>query len=392
MIGSFESGVIALVKSALSGQKEPIPDDMDWGRAVKLAKSHQIHTMIYYGAVNSGAEMPQGIRDHLEMSAFQNLAADRSQIFAVGEILNAFSENGIDHMPLKGTLLKPMYPKSELRVMSDADILIKPEQYDAIVPIMQKLGYISTGESDHEYIWRKESFLTIELHKRLIPSYNKDYYAYFGDGWQLAKIRDGSRYSMTDEDQFVYLFTHFAKHYRDGGIGIRHFVDLHIYLSGKPDLDFVTVENELKKLQLDEFYQNVRRTLKTWFEDAPPDEITDFITERIFGSGSYGTQDGQILASALKNGDPSSLKSTRVKRIWRLLFPTYKDMCDSFPSLHRVPFLLPLFWVARWFRALLFRRKNIGQKKREMDITTVEKMEDYRRDLHFVGLDFHFKE
>ena len=34
-----------------------------------------------------------------------------------------------------------MYPKTEMRVMSDADILIRTEQYDKIRPIMVELGY-----------------------------------------------------------------------------------------------------------------------------------------------------------------------------------------------------------------------------------------------------------
>ena len=125
-------------------------------------------------------------------------------------------------MLLKGTLLKEMYPKKELRAMGDADILIKTEQYDKIKPIMQGLGFEERTESDHELIWRKPQLL-LELHKKLIPSYNKDYYAYFGDGWQLGKPNSNfpHRFEMSDEDQMIYLFTHFAKHYRDAGIGIR---------------------------------------------------------------------------------------------------------------------------------------------------------------------------
>ena len=101
---------------------------------------------------------------------------------------------------------------------------------------MQKLGYAEKVESNHEYIWHKAGSY-IELHKRLIPTYNKDYYSYFGDGWRLAKLKDGTRFSMTDEDQMVYLFTHYAKHYRDAGIGIRHIVDLWVYRNNKPNLN-----------------------------------------------------------------------------------------------------------------------------------------------------------
>ena len=71
---------------------------------------------------------------------------------------------------------------------------------------MESLGFAEKLESDHELIWQKPSAY-IELHKRLIPSYNQDYYAYYGEGWNLAKKCDGTRYSMTDEDQMIYLFT-----------------------------------------------------------------------------------------------------------------------------------------------------------------------------------------
>ena len=74
---------------------------------------------------------------------------------------------------------------------------------------MVDLGFVQGSESDHEYVWKSKSLL-LELHKCLIPSYNKDYYAYFGDGWGKAVLCEGSkyRYEMSKEDQFVYLFCH----------------------------------------------------------------------------------------------------------------------------------------------------------------------------------------
>lgn len=393
MTDLFCDSVISLVKSALFGTKEEISAELDWNEIVKLTKDHQIHALIYYGILACDARPPEQIRAALENNAFMSIMVDRNQTFAVGELLKAFSENGIEHMPLKGTLLKSLYPKSELRAMSDADILIKPEQYDRIRPIMQSLGYTEGIESDHEYVWIKANVLTVELHKRLIPSYNRDYYAYYGDGWQLAKKADGSCFYMSDEDQFIYLFTHFSKHYRDGGIGIRHFADLQIYLTAKPDLDMAYIENELKKLQLDTFYKNVRQTLKVWFEGNEKGEVTDFVTARIFGSGSYGTYDGRLLSSALKEARAFSTgKKARTKRIWRLIFPAYHQMITTFPFLEKCPVLLPFLWIYRWLRALLFRRGTIAKKRGEIKITTVDRVENYQQELHFVGLDFNFKE
>ena len=58
---------------------------------------------------------------------------------------------------------------------------------------------------------------------------------------------------MTPEDEFIYLFTHFAKHYRDGGIGCRYVVDLWVFLRNNPTMDPEKIKRELDKLQLREF-------------------------------------------------------------------------------------------------------------------------------------------
>ena len=70
---------------------------------------------------------------------------------------------------LKGCNLKRLYPQPELRLMADADILIRMEQYDQIKSVMQSLGFACERESDHEFIWRTKG-LYLELHKRLLPS------------------------------------------------------------------------------------------------------------------------------------------------------------------------------------------------------------------------------
>ena len=102
------------------------------------------------------------------------------------ELCDLFEANGIDYLPLKGCILRSLYPSPELRSMGDIDILIKIEQYKQIRSLLTVHGFRKGYESDHEYAWDKND-VHIELHKRLIPSYNKDYYAYYGDGWQLAK-------------------------------------------------------------------------------------------------------------------------------------------------------------------------------------------------------------
>lgn len=388
----IQKTVISLIKAALTGKIVELPKDLNLEEILKISKKHNITTIVFYGALLCGVKNDNPLMNQLFMETCKNIAISEKQMYLFKEICKAFDLNKIEYLPLKGTLLKTMYPKPEMRVIGDADILIKIEQYKAIKPIMQSLGYSEIKESDHELVWSKPHSL-IELHKRIIPSYNKDYYAYFGDGWNLAKIKDGTRYSMTDEDNMIYLFTHFAKHYRDAGIGIKHIVDLWVYRNCHNDMNEQYINQELEKLQLYDFYNNIDRTLSVWFEDATPDEVTDFITTLIFNSGVFGTNEAHILSSAVKTSKiQGNAKKVKIKKFLNVIFLPYASMCLVFPILKKAPYLLPVMWVVRWFRALIFKREKIKTVKKVISKITDNKMNDYQKSLNYVGLDFNFKE
>lgn len=385
---SQQRAVIDIVYSAFTGEKISLPNDFDFSNGVKIAKRHKIEVMFYYGALNCGFEKNASMRE-LFMPVSVNIAADEQQVFSVKELFAAFDEQKIDYMPLKGVLLKNIYPKSEMRSMSDADILIKTEQYDKIRAVMLKLGYNAVLESDHELVWNRNS-ISIELHKRLIPSYNKDYYSYFGDGWRLAKVKNGTAYSMTDEDQLIYLFTHFAKHYRDGGIGIKHMTDLWVYRKSKPNLDEKYIKNELTALQLFDFYVNIKNTLSVWFDGKKEDPKTDFITDVIFNSGVYGTRDKHAVSDAVKLS--KSTDKVKTKKVFKLLFPSCRVLSVKYPCLKKAPFLLPFVWIYRIFTTVLFRSDKVKKQAQAIDKMNADNINDYRQSLNYVGLDFNFKE
>ena len=384
--------VLNVIKAALKQQESQLNDNFDFDKVFSIAKKHQITVMVYYGLINCGVDSNSPVMQKLFMHTCQNVAVSGQQMYAIDQIFSAFDENQIDYMPLKGTLLKQLYPKPEMRSMGDADILIKEEQYKSIKPIMEKLGYSERVESNHELIWNKKGSY-IELHKRLIPSYNKDYFAYYGDGWQLAKVKDGTRFSMTDEDQMIYLFTHFAKHYRDAGIGLRHILDLWVYRNSKPDLDEDYIMTELQKLQLYDFYDNIVKTLAVWFDGAGSNEITDFITNVIFSSGVYGKENVLNISQALKSSKATkSIKFIKIKKVFKSVFIPYKRMCVKYPFLEKLPFLLPIMWIVRTFHIILFKSKKLEQYNISMNEISQTAIDNYQYGLNLVGLDFNFKE
>ena len=386
-------GLFLLIKSALSGEPVSLPQDFDLEQVKKIVSMHQIQNLVYYGAVNCGFDPKSEVMRELFSATCRYLYIDGRQRWELEKLRTAFEENAIAYMPLKGVLMKELYPRPDMRIMSDADILIRMDQYDKIKALMQELGFTEKLESDHELIWTKPT-LYLELHKRVIPSYNKDYAAYFGDGWRLAQPCDESCcYKMSDEDQLVYLFTHFAKHYRDGGIGIRHLTDLYVYRKAKPHMDERYIEEQLKILQLDVFYKNICATLEAVFEDGPEDKKTRIITDFVVGSGVYGTQVGHIAAQGVRDKvGGRTARQVRRKHWWQLIFLPYKEMCEKYSVLRSRKILLPVFWLVRWVVVWFKEPERIRVQRKRMKLMSAERIDSYEQALHTVGLAFNFEE
>ena len=392
-MNDFQRGILAVIKSGFTGEKASVAADFPWAEAVKFAKAQSLEVMLFLGAEKSGVQIPAEVFSTLQKRAMLMLAYAVRQDSEADRIFALLRDKNIDFLPLKGAILRHMYPETGMRFMSDIDVLIKSEQYPAVEKLMRDEGYSFVCESDHEYIWDRKNILHIEFHRRLIPSYNKDYFAYYGDGWRPAKRDNGSEYKMSDEDFLIYIFTHLAKHYRDSGIGLKHFIDIWVYLSKKPELDMEYVEAELEKLQLSEFFKNVRAALKVWFEGGAENEKSDMITNWSFSGGAYVCYEKKVLSSAVKEAaDRDGKKDSRIMRVAKAAFMPYALMCQKYPFLRKAPVLLPVMWLVRIASAAIFKRGNIKKRNSEINMMTDTNVDGYHTALNRVGLDFNFKE
>lgn len=380
-------GIIALVKSALTGGRAEIPENFDWNGALNTAKKHHIIPMLYYGVQYSGITPPAEIMQFSELATFKNISVSQNQLYALEQIYKAFDENEIDYMPLKGSVLKFVYPKPEMRPMGDADILIKNEQTEKINAVISNLGYVKneSHKGDYDTVWDKKGVLHLELHWNIVSPINRVYYKYFQSGWQFARKEnnDSRKYEMAPEDNLVYLFTHFANHYRYGGIGIRHLTDFYIFIMKNSGLDNKKIESALSEMGLLQFYKNVLNTADVWFNGKNSTEITDFITDKIFSSGSYGTRAAHNVSSEIRISGAKG-KHRLIKKI----FPARSDMEHNFPIVKKHPILIPFLWVFRWVRALLFRRKKIKSEYDNTKNVSSLQIDKYSEELKYVGLGF----
>lgn len=126
------------------------------------------------------------------------------------------------------------------------------------------------------------------------------------------------------------------------------------------EMDWNYIRIELEKINLREFEENICGLGEVWFGDAQSNELYEEMTEYIFSSGAYGTRKHAVISSM---GIRAGKKNLPAKHIyWLKLFcPPLDTIKISYPFLDTLPFLLPVCWVFRGVKCLLFKRRHMFQ-------------------------------
>ena len=379
MMNSTIKNLFILIKSALGDTTVRLTDAIDWVKIYEIASAHRITTLVYYGIKAQDAVLPEEIKRKFEEKLYKSTLLSTSNDYEISRVLDEFSKRGIYHAPLKGLVVRSYYPCPELRTVGDADIIIKKEELNEISSILNELGFNFDHESSHEYAFNKGKGLLLELHKFFIGTAIKEYFDYYKnvDEFLIPSVVP-NRYEMPTDKLFVFLVVHIAKHYRTGGIGLRHFIDLYVILNSGTILDESYIKCELEALGLLEFYANIRKLLSAWFDNEPFDDITKSMTTRILSSGLFGRRKDRLV------GEMSV--TTLPKKFLYDIFLPYISMKQKYPVLQKCPVLLPFFWIVRIFNILFFKHDRIKLYKNKMKFVMNKNITNHNDEMKFIGL------
>ena len=362
------NALLKIIKAVLNGDSCNLEniEDIDWNLLYDFAAFHSVTEMAAYkiAEINS---VPQEIKKRFSGALDISIARDTNQEYMVSQMLDEFEKKGIECMPLKGYILKHMYPAPEMRSMCDVDVLIHSSEFEKIREIMEAIGFTFDKESPHEFIFSAKPYVSVELHKSIVPDYNHDLYSYYGDGWRVAKRKRGFNniYEMSFEDFYIYSIVHAAKHYLNGGTGIRQVSDIYVLLNSdkydKMDKEYLT--NELKKLGLDIFNEIICDLSNVWFREREHDEKTAQMAEYILMSGTYGTYERAKSSRVYRKADNDSYKTAKAKLILKMFFPSRIGLINRYPILRKKRWLYPFVVVYRWFDVLINRRYQLDHIK-----------------------------
>jgi len=380
--------LLSIIKSAVADSRLEIPDkEFDWEALFQMAKEHKITCLVGLGLKDIMEQLPEEIQSKFQNEIKKNIFLDLNQEYEAQRIFEKFEQQKLRFMLMKGYNIKKIYPQTCMRYMCDIDILIEDDNYGKYDDIMKELGYEKKVESDHEHIYQKKPLINVELHKRIVPSYNTDLYKYYGNGWKFAeKINEAGRYAYSVENQYVFLIVHLAKHYQASGIGLSHFVDIFV-INQKCNYDKEYVKGEIKKLGLEEFHDNVLRLIDFWFGDEAEDKKLLDMSEFVFSSGAYGNFINRAATETMKGIEKygNETKVRRVKTI-EVIFPSCKRLSENFPVLIKWPILYPICLVYRNVRAVIFRRNKVKNYMNGINYNDETHMNKLSEHLSDVGL------
>lgn len=375
--------LMSLLASVIKQECPPsAPSDLNFEDLFKLASQHSIANIAYYGLAKLDPLPPAETLSRFKSSCYAALLQEARQEVEVRKLLAAFEEQQIKCMPLKGYIIKHLYPEPDMRTMGDIDILIDKNQLKKARDIMLSLNYIEGQPLLYHDIYYKNN-VDIELHNALVPKKDGVLSAYFSTVWQRARLIIGNnyKYEMSVEDNYIYMIGHMAKHFKETGIGIRYILDIWVYKKYYMDqIDWNYIDNELKLAGLYDFNKRMEALSEYWFEGKCNNLFLKEIAEFVISNTTHGSRNNKTLNIILQSsGNNKAFKWLKLRYILWVLFPDIETMSEKYPVLNKVSFLLPIFWVYRGIENLFTNRSLIKFNVREINSFTdleAEKMKE----------------
>ncbi len=354
--------LVHLLDCVIRGTKpQEIPADLNFGEVCAMAERHSVANLAWYGVERLEVQPPGELKEYWQNLRDQQVVRAFTQVAELEGIIQALTARGIPLLPVKGSLLRSMYPQEDFRTMADLDILAPPERMPEVRDALEDLGYtVQLYDRGSHDVYHKLPAMNIEMHRSLMPD-RVSYQWYYDNArvWAKAVPVPGQPmlFRMTWPEFYIYLIAHYHKHYSQSGSGIRSILDIHIFLQAHgTDLDQSYLTEEMTAIGLEAFRRQSEAMARYWFgHSGSPDEDLirlEGIEAYIFGSGTYGTVDNHV-RHGLEN------EGSRLRYALKRTFLPLGVMKNQYPVLKRVPCLLPVCWGHRLIKGLLTKPERI---------------------------------
>ena len=374
----------------VSGRGAPCPDDAtDGERLVALAENLKLSALLYRVLQDAGCALPAPLQARLANAYRATLGRSVRCRRALTDIARAFADAGVPLVVLKGLVLaETVYPDPGCRVMSDLDLLVRPEDVDRAHDLLSGLGYSPDAEADPAghgesfvrqfegerlYLHPDHPHCPVELHWFLV---NREWFRVTtrleGEAlWERVRPLplDGiTAWQFSAEDTMLYLCFHLAVHHRYGLV--RAFVDLDRLVRHGPTLDWAAVVSRARDARLRNVVYFALRSSVALLDTPVPAETLQQLApsatlrwlvgrriqpERVVrGETAFGPQSERLLHFLLVDRE-----SDRWMGLLRVAFPGRQWIAARYAAGR--PGRLALYIALHPLRMLWLARRALGQ-------------------------------
>lgn len=367
---THQKAFLEILRCAMAG--EPVRGmesltEADWQRIAELASIHKVLPLVG-DAVHpvSGARECFSARKP-EIRRQVMLQAQRTHAFL--ELNRKLREAVIRVLVVKGIACRSLYPKGDLRLSADEDLLVAPGYLDRAKAVLETMG-LSTAEQSpeaYEYPYRDpHGPLYIELHAHLFPPDSEAYGSWNGyfrqvfDRAEVIQIQGEPVQTMAPSDHMLYLILHAFKHFLHSGVGIRQVCDIvQCTNAWGSRVDWAAVMRCCREIRADGFtkavltagekYLGLNRETSgvpgDWLEmDAAP-LLEDMLSGGLYGDSSRSRKQSSNMTLDAVTADKRGKRQGG--SLFGSLFPKAEKLEGRYPYLKDQPWLLPVAWTDR---------------------------------------------
>ena len=375
--------LFALLRSAICGNEltdsEKASLSGDTIRDVfKIAKHHDLGHLISYALEKNSISA-----DNSENGIFKAVLRYKQLSHEYEVLCEALEGAGIDFIPLKGSVIRKYYPERWMRTSCDIDILVHDEDTERAVKLLtHEHEYTYHGKGSHDISLFSAGGIHVELHYNLVEDgIANESSSVLSSVWYCTTLRQGFGhcYDMNDEMFYFYHIAHMAKHFENGGCGIRPFIDLWI-LDNIKDADISARDNLLERGGLLRFANAARKLSRIWFKDEKKDNVSLKMENYILYGGVYGNNENRVTVQQQKKGGKLKYAMSRI-------FIPYDEIKFHYPVLQKHKWLTPFMEVRRWFKLIFCggMKRSVNELKYNSSISS-DKADDMQKLLSDIGL------
>ena len=234
-------------------------EPVDWDEVYRLAEEQSVIGVVLAGIEHSYVKPPQELLlqwiGEVQMLEQQNKAMNQF----IAELVERLRKVDIYTLLVKGQGIAQCYEKPLWRASGDIDLLLDAPNYEkAKVFALPLASSIETERGKH--LGMTIDTWVVELHGYLFCWLSKKIDRVIQDVQDDTFLRGGVRVWKNDETEVmlpnpdndaIFIFTHFLKHFYHGGLGLRQICDwCRLLWTFRSELDLRLLESRIRKAGL----------------------------------------------------------------------------------------------------------------------------------------------